>query len=303
MKKTKVKNILLISHIKVQNANALSSPFTIGFPAMSAWLGATHALQRKLNSDGFEDLKFDAVAVVSHHANLQTHKGVGDYVHSIIGTSNPLDKDGKRPAFIEEARVHLDVSLAIEYNGIDRDDKERFEERVIQHLKSKMKLAGGDILDFKNIETLKVNSRDEKQLARVRRRLMPGYAMVERRDLMIEAMGRGLDGVDAILDYLVIHNECDMKNEKAIWTKKKKSAGWIVPIAIGFQGISPLGSAKNQRDPNTPHRFAEAVVTLGEFKMPYKIKSLDEILWRYSVDKDRDLYLCEQIINSDKRKI
>ncbi len=296
----KVKNILILSHIKVQNANALSSPFSIGFPAMTAWLGATHALQRKLNTDGFKDLRFNAVAVVSHHADLQTHKGVGDYVHSIIGTSNPLDKDGKRPAFIEEARVHLDVSLLIEYDGLDRDDKERFEIRVAHHLKSRMKLAGGDILQYRSIETLKVNSRDEKQLANVRRKLMPGYALVERRDLMIEAMKQGLDSVDALLDYLVIHNSCEQKSEKVLWTKKRKASGWIVPIAVGFQGISELGFAKNQRDTHTPHRFAEAVVSLGEFKMPYKIDSLDEILWRYSVDKERDLYLCEQMIDSDK---
>ncbi|MFK5975824.1 MAG: type I-F CRISPR-associated protein Csy2 [Sulfurovum sp.] len=296
----KVKNILLISHIKVQNANALSSPFTIGFPAMTAWLGATHALQRKLNVDGFEELIFNAVAVVSHHADLQTHKGIGDFVHSIIGSSNPLDKDGKRPAFIEEARVHLDVSLVIEYDGLDRDDKERFETRVAHHLKSRMKIAGGDILHYKNIETLKVKSNDDEQLARVRRKLMPGYALIERRDLMCEAMEQGLDGVDALLDYLVIHNSCEKKNEKVIWTKKRKTTGWILPIAIGFQGVSDLGKAKNQRDSNTPHRFAEAVVTFGEFKIPYKIDSLDEILWRYSVDSDKDLYLCEQIINNDK---
>ncbi len=298
MKKSKIKNILLLSHIKVQNANALSSPFTIGFPAMTAWLGATHALQRKLNADGFKDLRFNAIAVVSHHANLQTHKGVGDYVHSIIGTSNPLDKEGKRPAFIEEARIHLDVSLLIEYEGISREDKEKFEARVAHHLHSRMKLAGGDILNFKNIETLKVKSRDDEQLARVRRKLMPGYVLVERKDLMIEAMERGLDGIDALLDYLVIHNSCEQKNEKTLWTKKRKASGWIVPIAVGFQGISELGKAKNQRDAEKLHCFAEALVTLGEFKMPYKIESLDEILWQYSVDKEHGLYLCEQNNNN-----
>jgi len=36
-----IKRVLIIPHILVHNANALSSPFTIGFPAMTAWLGAT----------------------------------------------------------------------------------------------------------------------------------------------------------------------------------------------------------------------------------------------------------------------
>lgn len=291
--KTKAKNILRISHIKVHNANALSSPFTIGFPAMTAWLGAVHALQRKLNGDGFEDLEFKAVAVLNHKAGLQVHKGVGDYVYSIVGTSNPVDKEGKRPPFIEEPRIHLAVSLLIEFNRVDRDEKENLEQRVKHHLASKMKMAGGDIISVGEIK-INNNIKTEQDLAPIRRKLMPSYAIVERRDLMIEAMERGLDAMDALLDYVVIHNSCTMEEDKVVWKKERRAKGWIVPIATGFQAISELGKAKNQRDPNTPHRFAESVVTLGEFKMVYKIASLDEILWHYSVDREHGLYLCEQ---------
>jgi len=291
------KNILLIPHLLVHNANALSSPFTIGFPAMTAWLGAVHALQRKLNRDGFEDLEFMAVGVVSHKADLQVHRGARDYVNSIIGTSNPVDKDGKRPAFIEEARIHLDVSLVIEFNRVERDEKDKFLERVTHHLQSRMKMAGGDIFGFKQPDIFQVKR--EKELAEIRRKLMPSYAIVERRDLMIEAMDRGLDAMDALLEYLTINHSCEKDEEgKVLWTSKRKSAGWIVPIATGFQAISELGKAKNQRDANKPHCFAESVVTLGEFKMVYKIASLDEILWHYSVEKEHGLYLCEQNKNN-----
>jgi len=289
----KSKQLLLVPHLKVQNANALSSPFTIGFPAMSAWLGAVHALQRKLNNDGFSTLEFISVSVVSHKADLQTFKGVGDYVDSIVGTSNPVDKDGKRPAFIEEARIHLDVSLLIEFNSVDRDERERLTQRVSHHLNSRMKMAGGDILSFET--PLLVNVQTQEELAKIRRKLMPGYAIVERRDLMMEAMDRGLDAMDALLEYVTIHHSCEKDDEgKVLWTSKRKTAGWIVPIATGFQGISELGKAKNQRDADKPHRFAESVVTLGEFKMVYKIESLDEILWNYSFDEENALYLCEQ---------
>ena len=85
--------LLILPHIKIHNANALSSPFTIGFPAMTAWLGFTHALERKLNQAGLNDLLLHSAAVVSHQCDVQTHKGDGDFVHSIIGTGNPLDKD------------------------------------------------------------------------------------------------------------------------------------------------------------------------------------------------------------------
>jgi len=287
--------VLIIPHILVHNANALSSPFTIGFPAMTAWLGATHALQRKLNSDGFDELKFNATAVLSHKADLQVHKGIGDYVNSIIGTSNPIDKDGKRPAFIEEARIHLDVSLVIEFSGLHKREEERFLERISHHLKSRMKMAGGDIFGFKEPSIERVDDEDENDIKRIRGKLMPSYAIVERRDLMKEAMDRGLDAMDALLEYVTIEHSCEKnEDEKVLWTSKRKTSGWIVPIATGFQGISALGKAKNQRDTDKPHRFAESVVTLGEFKMVYKIESLDEILWNYSFDEENALYLCEQ---------
>lgn len=290
-----IRKLLLIPHIRVHNANALSSPFTIGFPAMTAWLGAVHALERKLKEDGFSSLTFKGVAVVSHTADLQTFKGVGDYVHSIVGTANPLEKDGGRGAFIEEARIHLDVSLLIEHAGVDKDEEEALLQRVSHHLHGSMKLAGGDILDFKAPALFRIEEGNDKDWSAVRRRLMPGYVIVERRELMKEAMENGADAVDALLEYLAVHHQCEVNGNEVLWTSKRKAPGWIVPIAIGFQGISDLGKAKNQRDPNTPHRFAESVVTLGEFKMPYKIDSVDEMLWGYQMDEEKNLYLCQQL--------
>lgn len=303
-----IKRLLLLPHIKVHNANALSSPFTIGFPAMTAWLGAVHALQRKLNAQGYSDIKFNSVAVISHQCDLQTHKGVDDFVHSIIGTGNPLDKTGARSAFIEEARCHLDVSLVLEYTGIEKDDESEMREKIAHLLNSNMKMAGGDILTFKAPQFFKVENGNTADLSALTRKLMPGYALIERRDSMIDAMNAGQDAMDALLDSLVIHHDCEKlvnetNEEKVVWTSKRKHKGWLVPIATGFHGLSELGEAKNQRDPNTPHRFAESVVTLGEFKMPHSIKSIDEILWRYQTDQTNNLYLCAQtqkIIQSEQ---
>ena len=169
--------------------------------------------------------------------------------------------------------------------------------RVAHHLQSRMKMAGGDIFGFKKLDIKRVE--DEEDMRRIRGRLMPSYALVERRDLMQEAMSRGLDAMDALLEYVSITHSCQKDEEgKVLWSSKRKTAGWIVPIATGFQAISELGKAKNQRDAEKPHRFAESVVTLGEFRMVYKIDSLDEILWHYAVDKEHGLYLCEQNKNN-----
>ena len=289
-----MRQFLLIPHLKLHNANAMSSPYTIGFPAMTAWLGAVHALQRKLQSKGCE-VSLTKVGVSCHEFNLQTYKGQGDFVHSIIGTANPLDKGGSRPAFIEEARCHLEVSLLIECQNIDPDEKEQFLEDV-QQLICSMKFASGDVLAVKKCQILQFDedADQDRELKPILNKLMLGHVLVERRDLVIESMKQAKDALDAVLDYLkVTHSSSVDENGKVIWTSKRNAQGWLVPIAVGFQGISELGIAKNQRDADTPHRFAEAVLTLGEFIMPYRIESIDQLLWQYHVDLENNLYLCQ----------
>ena len=291
-----MKNYLLISHISIQNANAMSSPYTIGFPAMTAWLGAVHALQRSIQKKGFNEVLFTQTAVACHTFNLQTYRGKGDYVNSIIGTANPLKKKGKdfdRPPFIEEARCHLDISLIIEITGISGDNERGFSAGIREQL-YKMKMAGGDILSYKGVELVFVDIDDDMQIKKLKRKLMPGYVLIERRDLMSNSMGTNQDALSKMLDYIkVTHNSSNDDNGNLSWSTKRKEPGWIVPIAVGFKGISEICKAQNQRDENTEHRFAESIVTLGEFKMPYRFTNIDDMMWSYSVDLENDLYVCK----------
>lgn len=312
--------ILLLPKLHIHNANALSSPYTIGFPAMTAWLGAVHALQRKLNKD-CPELRFTRAGVVCHHIKLHAYQN--DYhEYSLIGTGNPLDKNGDRPSFIEEARCDLVVSLVIECENLPFDEEEWLDS-LPKYLNSGLKMAGGDLLTIakteREIKAVKeagkqltkndsvtltqaelINIEEDSELRKLTRRLMPSYTLIERRDLMIEAMQNGQDALEALLDYLKIQHRSEaIKDDqgniiKGEWTSTRKSKGWLVPIATGFHGISDLGNAENQRDPNTLHRFAESVLTLGEFKMPHKIKTLDELLWRSHYDAENNLYLIQQ---------
>lgn len=298
-------NVILIPHIKVHNANALSSPYTVGFPAMTAWLGAIHALQRNINK-AYPAVKFNRVGVVSHDFNLQTYKGPGDFVHSIIGTGNPLEpktEKGKpignavRPSFIEEARCHLEVSLIVQFDHIKAIDEESILRLAASHLHATLKIAGGDIFSFQPLEII-------RDFPTLKRKLMPGYAIIERKELIEEGMRNGQDALDAILDFLAVHHTCDQttndETNNVVWQSKRKSTaegespGWLVPIATGFQGVTNLAAALNQRCPETPHRFAEAIITLGEFKMPYKLQILDELMWSYKYLEEESLYLCTQ---------
>lgn len=305
------KRLLILPRIKVQNANALSSPFTIGFPAMTAWLGAVHTLQRKLQQSGFSGIQFKSVGVISHQFDLQTHRGSGDFVASIVGTANPSIFDDRykkkygnlylskydaplaRPSFIEEARAHLTASLVIEYSGIDADAKDLVLPAISQLIHSQLKIAGGDILAFE--QPYFTNTENPADTKKVLRKLMPGYVLLERRDLMTQAMQNGQDALDALLDHLAIHHTCTQEDEKVVWKSGRKEKGWLVPIAVGFQGISSKGKALNQRDADTLHRFAEAIVTLGEFKMAHRIEDINTMQWCYRADLENNLYLCQTL--------
>ncbi len=304
----RTKKYLLLRHVKIHNANAFSSPLTIGFPAMTAWLGAMHALERKLRQhEALSDIRLTKLAVSCHDFNLQTYKGPGDYVNSVIITSNPLRKKGasfERPPFIEEARVHLTISLLIEIDGLLPDRFSIFIEKTTETLMG-MKIAGGDILDFlpiqdpmeststRNSRLLLVDGENEREVRRAIRSLMPGYVLVERRQLLKRKQEElnQQDILQVMLDLLALHYEYD--DEQDSWhLQPRKEKGWLVPIVTGFKGLTPLGHVANQRDASTLHRFAEPVLTLGEFKMAHRFDCIDDIMWHYHYDKNKDLYVC-----------
>ena len=299
---------LLLPKIRIHNANAMSSPYSIGFPAMTAWLGGVHALQRKLQAlPEFAAVVLSKMAVSCHRLDLQTYRGSGDYVSSIVATGNPLDKDGDRPAFIEEARCHVEVSLLIELAYWDPEYAENLPETAKQLLQT-MKLAAGDVLSLRDPEILYLDQDDyAADLHLIRQKLMLGHVLCERRRLLQDyvAAHPEQDVLDALLAHVQIQHRVArdeagepvyIEKDKVKWEASRLQAGWLVPIAVGFQGVSELGLAQNQRDSSTPHRFAESVLTLGEFVMPYRIRDINEILWQYHADLENNLYVCQTAV-------
>lgn len=195
----------------------------------------------------------------------------------------------------------MEVSLLIEIgedgaNQLFRDRKEKEFYIKVSKLVYGMKWVGGDILSIQtdNINMWLLDDEDDEEgLNEIRRILRPGHILIEKKSLIKKAQKEeNVDALQALLDYLKITEESNEKGDK-VW--RKKSPGWLVPIAVGFQGITAVAQEPitNQRDESTPHLFAESVVTLGEFIMPYRCNDIDEILWHYEIDLERDLYLCK----------
>ncbi|WP_247717258.1 type I-F CRISPR-associated protein Csy2 [Morganella morganii] len=266
-------NYLLLKNIMIQNANALSGALIAGFPAVTAWLGFVHALERKVREKGFPSVRFNGAGIISHDCHLRLYAGSGELAYSVLNNRKPPDKKGRNSSLIEEVYCHLNVSLFIRGENTEEKNKEFI--RVVSEAIRILKIAGGDITDAGIPETGIIP--DNKQgWCELRQRIAPGYALLERRDVMIRAMNSGMDAMAALLKYITVPGR------------------GLIPVVTGYQGLSPPGTAENARDEGIPHRFAESVITLGEFRRTDKLRNPSAMLWCYHYLPDDNLYLCQQ---------
>lgn len=297
-----MKSYFLVPKLRIQNANAASSPYTVGFPAMTAWLGMVHALQRLIQRhDPLQQIRLSRTAVVCHNCELQVFNDKENYYGALIGTANPLKKSKKtgefeRPPFVEEARCHLTVSLLMEVESLNGTDVEIFEETVRQEL-PRLKAASGDILakpeECKRWKIYYADEYDEKDERKILAQLMPGYAIIQRGDLLKHS--DDADALDSLLDVLKIRYQANADEQgKISWRREKVIPnGWLVPIAVGFRDLSGEMKVQGQRSYDYEHHFVEPLVAIGEFVMPYRCDSLKDILWEYQYDEQAGLYICQ----------
>lgn len=305
--------LLLLPHLRLQNANAISGPLSWGFPAVTAFTGFVHALQRRLQADGLE-IKLDGVAIVCHHFEAQTSKPAGKHTRVFHLTRNPLDKDGSTAAIVEEGRAHLEVSLLIGMRGADIPDTKDMQQEFacfMLDMAQGMRLAGGSLLpasgQYPRLLILSGTAEEQAQrLRRLRRRLLPGFALVGRRDLLAEhaaqlqAADPQADTLDALLDLTRMNidppkADAEPGSPTAGWHVRSRG-GWLVPIPVGYRAlgeVQPAGSVRNVRDRATPFRFVESLYSLGQWLSPHRVRDLSDLFWYHRADPDAGLYLCE----------
>jgi len=301
--------LLVLPHLRIQNANAISSPLTHGFPAITAFAGLMWALERKLAAVGI-GLGLDAVGVICHSHQEQTDKG---YVHTFCLTRNPADEKGGTAAIVEEGRVHLDITLVFsafwktDYSERSiflqsmKEERDRLSDHIAQHVAS-MRVAGGSIMLPDPSAQLLAIAENAEQRARDfrywRRQWLPGSALVSRDDLLqhhwqkLQADNPAVTLLDAWLDLSRFNwHAVPSSDEKVQWQHDRK--GWTVPIPVGYGALSPLhdaGTVHNARDTNTPFRFVESLYSIGQWISPHRLNDIDDFLWHTSDQSTQGLY-------------
>lgn len=306
---------VVLPHLYVQNANAVSSPMTWGFPAMSAFAGFAHALERKLRADG-KDVYLHGVAVVCHKAEPLLAEGPSYAPRSFRLTRNPLDQTGNTSAIVEEGRMHLTLSIVLTVSGPDaprqeNDEAQTFASNLLT-LALGMRIAGGSVVPPgigprkpRSARAFIWNSGSKEAVQRkLTRTLMPGFALIGRASVLATHLAEmreakpNANALDALLDLCALHIDPapePNKDGKYTWTSnRRKKNGFLVPIPMGFAAISetyPPGTVKNVRDNIVPFRFVESVLSLGEWRSPHRITDLEDMLWRYYAQPESGTYL------------
>jgi len=267
--------LLVLPHLYVQNANAISSPLTHGFPSITAFVGLMWALQRKLDRRGIP-LKLEKVGVICHRHEEQAASG---YVKTFRLTRNPVGKDGNTAAIVEEGRIHLDMTVIFQVtqpvepgkrSDLTSGNEERLKEwaEEIGVIVSSMRIAGGTILPPVRgqrapwMEVLPDDSSEQvNTFVRWRRRWLPGYALVERSGMLAERHRKLRETrpeatlLDAWLHAARFNYQPDVEktskdvttgseaqhveSKKVHWSDpaRPKGSGWIVPIPVGYAAL------------------------------------------------------------------
>lgn len=316
--------VLVLPHLRVQNANTISSPLTWGFPAVTAFTGLMTALERRLGSTS--GIALHGVGVVCHRFEPQVANG--GYTRRFCLSRNPVLADGSTAGIVEEGRAHLEISLVFDAEVASTLLGEAERARLARHvgeIVAAMRVAGDSVLPplpgaararpKARIELLPSDEAQRSaQFRRLARRLLPGFALVSRDDLLqsrlaaLRQQDPQADLLDAWLDLsrLNVHaTRIDRADgdagpghtapDAAVTWQVERRPGWLVPIPVGYAALSERfgpGTVAGARDPDVPFCFVESVYSVGQWIAPHRLRELGDLVWMPLHDEAAGLYRC-----------
>jgi CRISPR-associated protein Csy2 len=296
---------ILLEKIKIEDANCIAG-ITYGFPAITHFLGFTHALSRKFYAEF--GIELSGCAVFSHEYTLRTNEQYD--VRFIQSKRPPVTLQGqkyraeasKTPPIIEEGKMDLTVSLLLEcqepLSSVD-SEKQKYQQSLKKWI-YQARLAGGAIHQIRNISFWS----DDSKLIYLKRKLLPSFVLMDAQNELKDHVEHqqsskpDMEFFDLWTDFFAYKASAQIqKNESVEWIRQDKPnpRGWFVPLMIGYKGISPLYEGheiENNRDPKYPFRFVESVHGIGEWRSSHRIDRLDTLIWKYHLEDE--WYLCRQ---------
>jgi len=208
-------NFLLIDHIQVQDANTIAG-FTWGFPAITHFLGFVHLLQRKIYKHAdFKDITLGGCAVIAHDQQTSTYHSSGSTIAFTQSRNPPYlashAKDSP-PPIIEEGKMSMTVSILIEVE----ESVGQYGQVFIDWVKQQsylQRLAGGSIFNIAGATGFSIKSDDNISLKALQRKLLPGFALINRSDLLdkhfdtMQANDSSTEIFDAWIDFVALKRQ------------------------------------------------------------------------------------------------
>lgn len=325
---------LVLSPIDIQNANSIAG-LTWGFPAITHFLGFTHALSRKISTvyDGEYNFEFSGCGIVSHSIQNKVYQPKKYADFEFLQSKNPpvlAKSKSSSPPIIEEGKMNLTVSLVLEIDrpvSLTKEKIQAFEEHILT-LCLHMRVAGGTVLNIEQAKLFSASTPNQhmEMLRKIKRLTMPGFVLIDRTDYLQKHYQSLLDQhekespsadkpqlLDAWLDFSALRfravpeltdeqTEPD-ENTPANWEHvPKPNSGYLVPLMTGYKAISELygpGEVLNTRDETTPSRYVEAIHSVGEWQGMHRVKDISSVIWRYH--HDDQWYICQQNGNTSKQ--
>lgn len=283
---TQVQAILVLPHLHVQNANAISSPLTHGFPSVTAFTGVMWALERKLALAGVP-LQLQGVGVVCHHHQEQVCGQGRIYAPFEFNLTKPSVRTGEQarkleegtpPSIVEEGRMHMRITLVIGVSekrtpgmaaALLQDNTQQLKHwaQCAGELLAGMRVGGGSVLPSSPVLGQRVRPwmavvpenpvAAEKEFRQWRRHWLPGFALVGRDDLLakrlqeLRATQPDATLLDAWLDASRFNYEPSLDSDGAVtWQdpQRSKGGGWIVPIPVGYAALTPTHASGTVRN-------------------------------------------------------
>lgn len=265
---------IVIPVARVDNVSAATSSLLVSPPTPLAALGLMRKMEIDLQQVGILPRgrhPFECVSLIVHEFEISPG-------HRRIPPEMRGEENKKAGAMLDDPEGHLLCTLVISAR-MAADDLNAIKAHLARNIRG-YRLGGGRIVragiaspdvgkDSKpGINPVEVAA-DEEQFQRILRALPSGSVLADRTYMLAENPEDpdGGDALDRLLDVVVRKKVTSGEGKQATTSWRRKHAGWLVPVAIGWRAISDVRMRKGMREAEgvVGHAWAEDVLGLGEW--------------------------------------